>query len=145
MTTSISRFSTVHSKASMPPPSDERPSQPLRSLATWLAALLACAAAIVTVLAYLARYHWAFDLMANFPVQLSIATLISAVALVILGRKKWAVLAALVFMANVWRPAAYYVPATTAPVSGTTYRVVSANVLSSNREHAQFLDFIRTT
>jgi hypothetical protein len=128
----------------MRPAAEQSAADRFSSLVTGLAMFTACAAAILTVLPWLARFYWAFDLLANFPVQVAMGSLVAMIALIGAGQRAWAAMALVVFIVNVARPAACYLPAETSQVRGTTCRMVCANVLSSNRAHAKFIDFIRT-
>jgi endonuclease/exonuclease/phosphatase (EEP) superfamily protein YafD len=100
--------------------------------------------AFLTLLGWAARRHWAFDLIAHFPVQLALAT--AAPLLLLAGTKRWktAVFPFVVLLANGARAIPLYVPAHADLPPGTTHRAVLANVLSSNQDRARFLELIRT-
>jgi endonuclease/exonuclease/phosphatase (EEP) superfamily protein YafD len=116
-----------------------------RSPWTKLAIVASLGLAVVTALAWAARYHWALELLSHFPVQIALATLAPLLLLLAAGERKLAILPLVVLIANAWRPAACYLPVQTAPRGGKTLRVVAANVLSKNRRHEDFIRFIRTS
>lgn len=107
------------------------------------------ALAIATALACAARWHWAFDLLTHFPVQYAVAGCMLLAVLVGLRRPRWAVLPLLVVIVNAAQFLPIYLPAEArradgAPAGRLTYRAVSANVYTANRNQAAFLKFIQT-
>lgn len=100
--------------------------------------------AIVTALSWGARWHWALDLLAHFPVQIAIAALVLAAILVGLRRWKAAVLPGIVVAVCTGQIVPLYIPARQPAYSGRVIHAVSANVLRSNQEHGRFVDYIRS-
>lgn len=109
--------------------------------AVGLSALLA----IVTVLSWGARWHWALDLLSHFPVQ--IAAAVSVLLVILLGLRQWkaAILPALVVAVSVAQLVPLYWPARQPSYSGEVIHAVSANVLRSNQETGKFIEYIRTS
>ena len=98
--------------------------------------------AFVTALSWGARWHWALDLLAHFPVQIAIAAFVLAVILAGLRRWKAAILPGIVVAVCTGQIVPLYVPAGQPACSGRVIHAVSTNVLRSNHEYGRFVDYI---
>ncbi|QDT35452.1 endonuclease/exonuclease/phosphatase family protein [Thalassoglobus polymorphus] len=126
---------------------DHRQSRPLLKMAIRGGVLLSAA----TVLSLFAQHFWMFDLLTSFHVQYSLA-LILVVGL-LLRHRRWtfSALAGVALGYNLLLVLPVYLPvqqplqqASQQPSSeGRSLRLVSANVQTSNRDHAEFLKWIR--
>jgi endonuclease/exonuclease/phosphatase (EEP) superfamily protein YafD len=101
--------------------------------------------AIVTVLSWGARWHWALDLLSHFPVQTSAAAIVLLV--ILLGLRQWkaAILPALVGAVSVAQLVPLHLPVRQPSYSGEVIHAVSANVLRSNQEYGKFIEYIRAS
>lgn len=107
-----------------------------------LAALGSCLAAVVTVAALGARWSNLCDLLANWPVQIAASTVPACIVLLLARRRKLALLAGTVALVNIANVAPILLPQGDRQDVGPVCRVVSANVLTSNRDAQRFLEFI---
>ena len=122
---------------------DPTPRRPGRSRRL-AAVLLALPALIQPVARLLARSDWRFDLLTHFQVPALVASAVGVLALWRLGRFRGAALAfagfALFQGADLLR---YHGPNPVAPSGDRPgLRVLSANVLANNRDHAALLELI---
>ena len=95
-------------------------------------------------LSWLGRRHWIFDNLTSFVVQYAIAGGGLLVAFLLLRRPVWALAAAIMLGTNLFR----FWPAGEPPVAagaGEPFRVVSANVKTTNRQFDRFTQFVRKT
>ncbi len=130
---------------------DHRQSRPLLKMAISGGVLLS----VATVLSLFARHFWMFDLLTSFHVQYSLA-LILVVGL-LLWHRRWtySALMGVALGYNLLLVLPVYLPVRQSfqqqlqqplqqPLSeGRRLRLVSANVQTSNRDHADFLKWIR--
>ena len=100
--------------------------------------------ALVTLLAWGARWHWALDLLCHFPVQIAATSLIPLAILLAHRRCKAALLPAAVLAVNMAQVLPIYLPARQPACSGPVIRAISANVLRSNQQYARFIQYIRS-
>lgn len=104
--------------------------------------------AIATACAYVAGLWWGFELFVHFRVQYSLAAVLLFAALWATGRRRTAVLAAALAVANaipvlpLLLAHAEAAPAAAAPAA-PPLRVVAINVFARNREHARVFDYVR--
>jgi len=100
--------------------------------------------AVVVVLSWGARWHWALDLISHFPVQIAATALVPLAILLSFRQWKASILPTVVFAISIAQLLPLYLPARQPSYSGAVIRAVSANVLRSNQEYAQFIEYIRT-
>lgn len=100
--------------------------------------------ALVTLLAWGARWHWALDLASHFPVQIAAASLIPLTILLAFRRWKAALLPAAVLAVNVAQILPLYFPIRQPACSEPVICAISANVLRSNQQYGTFIDYIRS-
>ncbi|MDX9973917.1 MAG: endonuclease/exonuclease/phosphatase family protein [FCB group bacterium] len=118
---------------------------PKRSITAWITdkvALLLVLVAGATLAAYLGRLHFLPELLTHFRGLYAVAALVLTAYLLMARSWRWAALGLAVAVVNLAHVAPYYVPperTTAAP----NLRMLTANVLSSNREHERLLSLIR--
>lgn len=95
-----------------------------------------------TLMGWLARWHWIFDLATHFVVQSAVLMALFLAASLALGERRIAVLAGVVLLMNVVRLAPFYLTAERAKSDGPRCRLISANVHTGNRDAAAFLALI---
>jgi endonuclease/exonuclease/phosphatase (EEP) superfamily protein YafD len=110
----------------------------------WAALLFTGGLAFLTLLGWAARWHWTFDLIAHFPVQLALAAAAPLLLLAGMKPRKMAIFPLVVLLANGARTIPLYVPAQADSPLGTTHRAMLANVLSHNQNQARFIELVRT-
>ncbi|MEM7811817.1 MAG: endonuclease/exonuclease/phosphatase family protein [Planctomycetota bacterium] len=106
--------------------------------------LLAAAAAVPVALLPFARLHWVADLATPFVPQYLFAAAVFTAVFAAAGDRRWRNGAGLVFVAValLWgRPA--FAPTGVAETDGPRVRLLSTNVLTSNRDGGAFLDLVR--
>ena len=117
----------------------------MRKTLRLLLALAAAALLAVTIFVLLGRVWWVFDLFTHFRVQYFVAaTVLAVVALVLRAYPSAAVFAALALshglvIKNLW----FGDGASEAGKNGMSLRVITANVLNSNRTPKKVADFVR--
>lgn len=127
----------------MDPP--ESAAVPKRSVRVWITdkvALLLVLVTGATVLSYLGRFHFLPELLTHFRGLYAVAALLLTVYLLLARSWRWAALGVAITVVNLAHVLPYYLPAertTAAP----NLRVLTANVLSSNREHERLLNLVR--
>ncbi len=102
-------------------------------------------AAMVTLIAWGARWNSLCELAINWPVQLAVVATLTCTILTVSRRWKMALLAGAVAGINVTYVAPVFLPREHVSLSGPSYRAVSANILTSNQETQRFQDFVRST
>ncbi|MBK8185483.1 MAG: endonuclease/exonuclease/phosphatase family protein [Candidatus Competibacteraceae bacterium] len=105
------------------------------------AAALTC---IVTLLGFLGRCWWGFELATHFRVQYTLALGLAALALLGWRRLRWAAICAVFALVNTAIIAPRFLPPTVASATdgGPVLRVLLANVNSANRDHQRIRDTI---
>jgi len=108
--------------------------------------LIGCFAVVGSIVSWFASVHWIGDMLAHLRVQYVIL-LLPALAIVVIRRKRLLTAIVLGFIAyNVWPTIPYFVPVRQSSASRTLeneqYRVLSFNVLRTNREFAKTLEEI---
>lgn len=102
------------------------------------------AACAGTLAGFLARWGWPFELASHFRLQYAWASLISACVLLVTHRFQQAAVPVGGLLINLWAIAPLCVARASRGLSGAV-RVVSANVLWSNRSYERLRRFIRQT
>ena len=108
------------------------------------AASLIRVTALLTLIAFGAKFWWVSDLLTNFRVQISIG-LCSLLLIVLLGRNwLWALLGAVLLLINGWETVPYLIPKGEPSVaeSKQVYRLLTSNVLTSNSQHESLVKLI---
>lgn len=96
--------------------------------------------ALATAAGFFGAYAWWLDVLADFKVQYALAAALLFGAAAVLRRKKEAVLALALLIANGWTVYSYWAIAGETPVA---LKIVSFNVNFKNPEIAPALDFLR--
>lgn len=96
-----------------------------------------------TMLGWLARRHWGFDLATHFVVQSAVLMAVFLVLALALREWRIAILASVVLATNLARIAPLSMAADEPTGTGRRIRVLSANVHTGNRNAAPFLELIR--
>jgi endonuclease/exonuclease/phosphatase (EEP) superfamily protein YafD len=123
--------------------SDQRDSASTR-LIIRVATLSVFLAAMLTLAAFGARWHWLCELIVHWRVQITLAAAIACVVLLLKREWKCALFGGAVALANASYVAPLFLPQRHDTASGPTWRAVSANVHTSNRDARPFLEFIRS-
>lgn len=97
----------------------------------------------VLLLSYLGRYHWVLDNLTAGLVQLTMSIGGFLIAFVLVRQWHWASVALVMLLASVVRLVPTSAPA--ADTAGQPIRIVSANVHTSNRQFALFVEFVEKT
>lgn len=110
----------------------------------WWPAAGALGAGGAAITGWLGGWWWVFDLCSPFQLQYAVVLALCLIALLLLRRWRWAVLAAVLLLLPALRLAPCYCrgPAETG-VGTRPLRVLSFNVLSSNRDFAGVLRWVR--
>jgi len=94
-------------------------------------------AAVASLLAFGARWHWFLDILANFRVQYALYLLVSVVLFLLCRNVRWAGISAVAAALNLWIIYPYIIPlpdsADEAAKQGLPFRLMNINVLSSNQ------------
>ena len=115
---------------------------PLKSKRGWLdAATLGLI--LVTFLAFLAKFHWTIDLLAQFRVQYVLLALLGLVLCLVFRKPKCAFATLICVAVNLAFVLPYFSkPDQPMPADGQRLRVAVFNVLTSNRKDAEVLEFL---
>lgn len=104
---------------------------------------------ILSLMGYLGKFNYLFDLASHFKFQYLTATLIALVWFNITRHKRWIVLALFCTGLNLWAIVPWYLPQMQSAMfseqalSSQPLRVLTANVLVSNTNYAPLLELIR--
>lgn len=104
---------------------------------------------ILSLMGYLGKFNYLFDLASHFKFQYLTATLIALVWFNITRHKRWIVLALFCTGLNLWAIVPWYLPQMQSAMfseqalSSQLLRVLTANVLVSNTNYAPLLQLIR--
>lgn len=135
-------MSDVSANDSAPPSTDAAPLVPARIQPHRVMRKLLAIACVPTLLSLFGRWHWIPDLASHFPVQ-SAAVMLPLLVYFLVRRDGWfAGVAAAVLVFDAVRIAPLYISPPQSKQSGPSLRVVSANVLTSNRDTARVLEFL---
>ncbi|RUL87316.1 endonuclease/exonuclease/phosphatase family protein [Tautonia sociabilis] len=111
-----------------------------------MAVALAMPASVQPIGRVLARLDWRADLVTHFQVPALMASIVAAVALWTLGRSRWGAAAmaglAVIQAAALVRYDLAAPPVAPAPEEKARLKVLSANVLASNREHERLIGLV---
>ena len=116
----------------------------LLRLAARVATLSVFLAAILTLAAFGARWHWMCELIVHWRVQITLVAAIACVVLLLNKGWKCALFGGAVALANAFYVAPLFVPQRHDTASGPVWQAVSANVHTSNRNARPFLEFVRS-
>lgn len=107
-------------------------------------AAVVCVAAVGTVAAFGARWHWRLELATHFPLQTAVATGLAAIGLATVRRWAFAALAVVVFGWNASLLTPGFVPPSP-PVAaeGPSLRCISANLNRDNVNLQPFTEYLR--
>lgn len=110
-----------------------------------LAVLVTLAAGLPTLGAFGGAHAWPLELLSHFRVQYALALLVLVIVLLAVGRYGWAAVAAVLLALNAWQIAPFALPlgAESTVVDGASFKLVSVNVLSSNRSPERVVEFLR--
>ncbi|MFZ6026552.1 MAG: endonuclease/exonuclease/phosphatase family protein [Chloroflexota bacterium] len=108
---------------------------------TLLCAFAAAAISLATVLGFLGRWWWRFDLLAHFRVQYFALLSVASLFLATQGQVLLAGIFSLFAVVNVGMLAPFYRPRARLP-QRKTYRLLLANVLQENRRYGDMLELI---
>ncbi len=114
-------------------------------VAVRLAVTATVCAVISTAVAFGARLNWLCDLTTHWRVQICVVTALTSIVLLLSRRWKPALLAVAVALLNVSYIVPLFYSTKKPPATESTFRVVSANVHSSNRRTDLAVEFIRNT
>ncbi len=127
------------------PPTSEipEPSQPSTNVFAALARLACLAVLLVTVATLFARWFWVSDLLANLRTQQLIAIVFVIVLCTIARHSRLAWIAAVCFLVHFTSMSVQLIPdSRTEPDGEPSLRVMTMNVLTSNRSYRRVLDEI---
>ncbi|MCC7419867.1 MAG: endonuclease/exonuclease/phosphatase family protein [Planctomycetaceae bacterium] len=96
-----------------------------------------------TLIGWLARRHWIFDLATHFVVQSAVLMAVFLAISLVLRDWRMALLAAVVLVINAARIVPLYLPADEPSSTGQRIRLLSANVHTGNRNAAPFLELVQ--
>jgi endonuclease/exonuclease/phosphatase (EEP) superfamily protein YafD len=102
---------------------------------------------VATIFVMLARIWWFFELFSHFRVQLLVLQLVLLTAFLVLRRPLWAIVIGTASIVNGAAIRDYVLPLgedTAAADRPADIRVLTANVLASNSDHARLIDLIRS-
>jgi len=98
---------------------------------------------LITGASMLAGWHWSLALLSHFVAWYALASLTIALICGLRRMPRWALAALVLFLIHVWQPLAMYVPVPVSEKEGTVpVKLLLANVLSSNQDHAALLELI---
>jgi endonuclease/exonuclease/phosphatase (EEP) superfamily protein YafD len=107
------------------------------------ALLLASLGVILTTLsAFLGRVWWVFDLFSHFRVYYFALALVLSAGLFLLDARRASLVMLLAGFLNFVLIAPFWIPQAKAAAEGQTYRLLSANVLTSNLQHEKVRQLI---
>lgn len=108
----------------------------LRVVGLGAGAILAGGAAAGTAAGLAGEWHWGLELFSHFPVQYALGAALGAAALLAIGARRWALVAAVVMVFDVARAGALSC-GSPAPVAadGPRIRIVSFNANHANEAH----------
>lgn len=95
-----------------------------------------------TMAGFFGRLWWIFDLLSHFRVHYFVLAVVVALGLYLVGARKSALILSAFGMLNFVLMAPFFVPRARAANPGETYRLLSANVLTSNLKHHLVRDLI---
>ncbi len=115
----------------------------IKQLITRCAVSLSVLLAVVTILAWGARWNWILDLLPHFSVQIAVTAVV--LSAILLGFRQWkaAVLPTLVLGVCGAQLLPLYLPARQPPRSGRVIHAISANVHRSNEQYTKFIEYVR--
>ncbi len=103
---------------------------------------LAALIAGISLASYLGSFHWMLDNLASFRPQITLALLVPTVLLAIGRWRRWAMVMGVVSLLNLATIAPLFLPRSSA--SAANLRVLSFNLLSSNKSYVEVTEFLRT-
>jgi endonuclease/exonuclease/phosphatase (EEP) superfamily protein YafD len=98
---------------------------------------------VPTLVGWLARRHWIFDLATHFVVQSAVLMVVFVAISLVFRDWRLALLAAVVLVINAARIVPLYLPADEPSSTGQRVRLLSANVHTGNRNATPFLELIQ--
>lgn len=116
----------------------------LNRIVVRLAACGTVLAAMVTLAAFGARRNTICELATHWPLQITVATVVACVVLLLSRRWKWAAFAGTVALVNAFKLAPLFLPANQGAIAGPICRAISVNVHTDNQETNRFIEFVRS-
>ena len=111
----------------------------------WLVEVSAYIVVCLAIVAFLDQYHWIIDLLAQFRVQYAIVLFLGAIISLARRRIKTLAIFATFFLINGWTILPWYFAPETAGNTGQhSLRVAMMNVLTSNRQFEEVVQFVRS-
>jgi endonuclease/exonuclease/phosphatase (EEP) superfamily protein YafD len=96
----------------------------------------------ITIVSFAARWSHLCDLATHWKLQFAIVAAVATALLLLTRRRRLAALAGLITIINVCYLAPLFLPRAHGSLAGKSLRVISANILSANRDSKRFLEFV---
>ena len=104
-------------------------------------------AAVASLLAFGARWHWLLDILANFRVQYAMYLIVATAVLLLCRNFRWAGISLIAVVLNLGVVLPYFIPlpnsASDTKEQRVSFRLATFNVLSSNRCCDEVVDYLR--
>ena len=104
-------------------------------------------AAVASLLAFGARWHWLMDTLANFRVQYALYLVAATVLFLLCRNFRWLGISMVAAALNLWIISPYVIPLSSAvertEEQGVAFRLLNINVLSSNRRCDEVENYLR--
>lgn len=104
-------------------------------------------AAVASLLAFNARWHWLMDTLANFRVQYALYLVVATVLFLFCRNFRWLGISIVAAALNLWIISPYVMPLSSAvertEEQGVAFRLLNINVLSSNRRCDEVENYLR--
>lgn len=116
--------------------------QNITTLIKIVIALASIGVAFATMVAFMGRVWWVFDLFSHFRVYYLVLAIILSLGLFLVDARKASVITLMVGLLNFILIVPFWIPLANAAASGETYRLLSANVLTSNLQHERVRELV---